>query len=71
MGGGKSLERVKDFSWVTLPIEEYETLSGFLIGQLGRIPGEDEKPIIGLTDWYSKLKRWKKKGYQKVKAYKA
>ena len=31
---------------IILPIEEYDTLSGFIIGQLGRIPNEDEHPEV-------------------------
>ena len=37
---------------IDLPTEDYETLGGFLIGQLGRIPEENETPEItyeGLT----------------------
>jgi len=31
---------------VDLPTEDYETLGGFLIGQLGHIPEETEKPLV-------------------------
>ena len=27
-----------------LPVEDYDTLSGFVIGQIGRIPSSHEKP---------------------------
>ena len=50
--GGTYLETVRDFFDVELPVDEYDTLSGFLVGQLGYIPDEDEKPEItfgGLT----------------------
>jgi len=46
MNGAVSLEAVEDYLQVKLPTEEYETLSGFLIGHLGRIPGQEDKPII-------------------------
>jgi len=42
--GGTYLEEVQDFFEVELPVDEYETLSGFLVGVLGYIPSEDEKP---------------------------
>ena len=29
-----------------LPVEEYDTLSGFILGQLGRFPEENEKIVI-------------------------
>jgi len=44
--GSAYLETVQDFFEVELPIDEYETLSGFLVGVLGYIPGEDEKPEV-------------------------
>jgi len=44
--GIASLETVQNHFDVPLPIDEYETLSGFLIGQLKYIPAEDEKPEI-------------------------
>jgi len=71
INGVVSLERVKDFLGVNLPIEEYETLSGFLIGQLGRIPGEDEKPIIEFDGLVFKVEKMEEKRISKVKAYKA
>jgi len=44
--GGTYLETVGDFFEVELPLGEYDTLSGFLVGQLGYIPTEDEKPEV-------------------------
>ena len=44
--GTTSLEQVRDHFDIKLPIGDYETLSGFLVGQLGYIPSEDEKPEI-------------------------
>jgi putative hemolysin len=46
INGATSLDAVQDYLDVELPIEEYETLSGFLVGQLGRIPGRDDKPSV-------------------------
>jgi putative hemolysin len=37
------LDLVEEYFDVKLPVDEYETLSGFIIGQLGRIPEEGEK----------------------------
>jgi len=44
--GTADLETVQEFFGVELPIDEHDTLSGFLVGQLGYIPAEDEKPEI-------------------------
>jgi len=46
INGSTSLDAVEDYLDVKLPTEEYETLSGFLIGQLGRIPGKDDSPTL-------------------------
>ena len=44
--GMTSLEAVADLLDVPFPVDEYDTLSGFLIGQLGYILSEDENPEI-------------------------
>ncbi|MCL2568398.1 MAG: hemolysin family protein [Oscillospiraceae bacterium] len=44
--GGAYLETVRDFFEMELPVDDYETLSGFLVGELGYIPAEDEKPEV-------------------------
>ena len=44
--GTIELEAVQNYFDIRLPIDEYETLSGFLVGQLGYIPSEDEKPEV-------------------------
>ncbi|NLX71595.1 MAG: hypothetical protein GX024_12055, partial [Clostridiales bacterium] len=41
------------------------------IGQLGRIPGEDEKPIIEFDGLVFKVEKMEEKRISKVKAYKA
>lgn len=44
--GTTDLENVADFFEVALPIEDYDTIGGFIIGQIGHIPAENEKPEI-------------------------
>ena len=46
MLGSMDLIKVQEHFGVDLPIDEYDTLSGFLIGQLRRIPLENEKPEL-------------------------
>jgi len=44
--GTANLETVQDHLEIALPIEDYDTLSGFLVGQLGYIPTEGETPEL-------------------------
>jgi CBS domain containing-hemolysin-like protein len=44
--GSVDLDKVSDITGVALPVEEFDTLNGFLIGKLGRIPSVKEKPVI-------------------------
>lgn len=46
MEGTVSLYDVRDLLKIDLPVTDYDTLSGFIIGQLGNIPTEDEKTVI-------------------------
>jgi putative hemolysin len=51
--GTASLEDVAETLDIDMPTEEYDTLGGFLIGQLDRIPEEDEKDILVEYEGYS------------------
>jgi len=53
--GTAHLEAVQNQLEVPLPIDDYDTLSGFLIGQLGRIPSEDEQPEIVFANLVFKI----------------
>lgn len=46
MAGTVNLYEVEEVLNVELPNEEYDTLSGFVIGQLGYIPSRDEHPTV-------------------------
>ncbi|PLR75322.1 HlyC/CorC family transporter [Bacillus sp. V3-13] len=46
MAGTTNLYEVEDIVDRELPIQEYDTLSGFVIGQLGYIPAVEEQPSI-------------------------
>ncbi|MHC1710137.1 MAG: hemolysin family protein [Methanomassiliicoccales archaeon] len=46
VNGLVDLDKVQDLTGVQLPVDEYDTLNGFLIGKLGRIPSIKERPII-------------------------
>lgn len=40
--GLESINDIEDILEANLPVEDYDTLSGFILGQLGRFPEEDE-----------------------------
>lgn len=44
--GTTDLEDIQELFKVDFPIEEYDTLSGFIIGTLGYIPNADERPVL-------------------------
>ena len=71
INGLANLERVTEFLELDLPVEDYDTLNGFLIGQLGRIPGEEEKPVIEYDGVVFKVEEMAEKRIVKVKACKA
>ncbi len=64
------LDKVADMIGIELPVDEYDTLSGFLIGQLGRIPSENEKPVIEYEDFVFKVEKVEDKRVILVKIYK-
>ena len=55
INGTTPLELVQEHFDIPLPVDEYETLSGFLVGLLGRIPAEDEKPEITSNGLFFKI----------------
>lgn len=67
INGATSLDAVQDYLGVELPIEEYETLSGFLVGQLGRIPGRDDKSSLEFNSLMFKVEEVDEKRIAKVK----
>lgn len=46
IGGSVSLDAVEDYLDVELPTDTYDTLCGFVMGQLDRVPHDGEKPEI-------------------------
>jgi putative hemolysin len=67
INGSASLDEVKDYLDIELPIEEYETLSGFVIGQLGRIPGKEDNPTVEYNGVVFKVEEVEEKRVAKVK----
>jgi len=52
---------------IPFPYEEYDTLSGFLVGQLGRIPAPGENPIVEYGDAVFKVEEVDERRISKVK----
>jgi putative hemolysin len=50
MAGTTNLYEVEDILNIDLPTQDYDTLSGFMIGQLGYIPGVEDRPAIEYKD---------------------
>lgn len=67
--GSTSLDLVSQFLSVKLPIEDYETLSGFIIGQLGRIPKKGDNPSLEFNGLIFKVEKAEKRRIAKVKVH--
>lgn len=71
INGTIDLDTVGEFFDIKLPIDEYDTLGGFVIGQLGRIPEEDDKPEIEFNGLVFKVEEIDEKRITKVKVCRA
>ncbi len=69
--GSIGLEQVSELINVELPVDDYDTLSGYVIGQLGQIPNEGEKPIVELDNLVFKVEEIEDKIISKIKVCKA
>lgn len=65
--GTTDLELVGDVLGMELPVEDYDTLSGFVIGQLGRIPSEEEQTLIEYNGMVFKIEAVEEKRVAEVK----
>lgn len=70
ISGGVSINDLKKILQVEIPEGEYETLSGYLLELLGRIPEEGEKPIIETEHINYKIEEYEDKRILWVKACK-
>ena len=55
---------------VEIPEGDYDTLSGYLQAELGRIPDEEENPIIETKELTFKIEEYEDKRIIKVKVCK-
>ncbi|RCW77011.1 hemolysin family protein [Saliterribacillus persicus] len=71
VNGSVDLDEVVDYFDVALPIEEYETLSGFIIAQIGRIPAVGDTDSIEYEGFIFKIDEVDGRMISKVKVCKA
>lgn len=65
-----SLDELNDQLDINLESQNYETLGGFLISVMGRIPKKDEEKIIEYNNIIFKIEEVKEKRIEKVKIFK-
>lgn len=70
INGNVSIHDVKKILNIEIPEGEYDTLSGYLIELLGRIPLDNEKPVIETEKITYKIEEYEDKRIIKVKACK-
>ena len=70
INGNVSIHDIKKILGVEIPNGEYDTLSGYLIEQLGRIPEEQENPVIETEELTFKIEEYEDKRILKVKVCK-
>ena len=70
LDGNVSIHDLEKILEIDIPEGDYDTLSGYLIEELGRIPKEKERPLIETEKVTYKIEKYKDKRILKVKACK-
>lgn len=70
MSGMMNLDDAAEFLNVKFPVKEYDTLSGFMIGQLGRLPESNESSELEWNGLILRVEEADKKTILKVKVTK-
>lgn len=70
INGNVTINDVKKILEISIPEGDYETLSGYLQDMLGRIPEDEEKPIVETVDATYKIEEYEDKRILKVKVCK-
>jgi len=68
LDGMMDIEEVGELLNITFPEGEYETLGGFIMSELGRIPQEDEKPVIEAQGFTFTVEEMEERRIEKVRA---
>lgn len=69
--GSISLDEAQEILGAALPVDDYETLSGFIIGQIGRIPEKGDESTIEFNELVFKVEEVEEKKVSKVKVCRA
>jgi putative hemolysin len=67
ISGTTNLYEVENILKLELPTEEFDTISGFVIGQLGYIPSSDEQPVVEYKNLVFSVDEMMDKRIMKVK----
>ena len=70
LNGSMSVYEVEKLLDIEIPEGDYDTISGYLVEELGRIPNEKEKPVIETKDVVYKVEKAKDMRITKIKACK-
>lgn len=70
MDGATNLDVVGEFLDVVFPVDDYDTLSGFLVGKLGRIPTKDDRSVVEFADFIFAVDAVEEKRIARVKVVK-
>ena len=70
INGNVSIYDAKKILGINIPEGDYDTLSGYLIEELGRIPQDSEKPVIETEKVTYKIEEYEDKRIVRVKACK-
>jgi putative hemolysin len=70
ISGGVTISELRKILEVKIPEGEYDTLSGYLIDLLGRIPSDNEKPVVETETVTYKVEEYEEKRILWVKACK-
>ncbi len=66
--GMTDIEEVNEVLSIMLPEGEYDTIGGFIMSELGRIPQEDEKPVIEAEGFRFTVEEMDERRIEKVSA---
>ena len=66
--GMTDIEEVNEVLGIDIPEGEYDTIGGFIMSELGRIPQEDENPVIETDTFRFTVEEMEERRIEKVKA---
>ena len=70
LSGSISINELKKILRIDIPEGDYDTLSGYLLEKLGRVPEDNEKPTIETKQVVYKIEEYEEKRILWVKACK-